>query len=73
MSVMVWSSRTFLAMDLSSLLAISADAIGSRPLVHMSLAISCLLHSVAQISTSRYGDGTRSDDGGSSLASERYT
>ena len=55
MSVIVSSAADFAAMDLSSLVAMSAHAICSRPLIHMTLAIAILLLSTAQINTSRYG------------------
>ena len=58
--MMVSSARAFSAMDLIKRVAMSADAICSLPIIHMSLAISCLLLSTAQMNTSRYGVGSGS-------------
>ena len=57
---MVSSARAFPAMDLIKRVAMRADAICSFPIIHMSLAISCLLLSTAQMNTSRYGVGNGS-------------
>lgn len=57
---MVSSARAFPAMDLIKRVAMSADAICSLPILHISLAISCLLLSTAQMNTSRYGVGNGS-------------
>ena len=57
---MVSSAADFAAIDLSSLVAISAHATCSRPLIHITLAIAIRLLSTAQINTSRYGLGSGS-------------